>query len=236
MLEKSSTRKVFRRVRDDTSSLYVQVDSASLQSRWTGNLSSFSKISKAFDFDRELFVSKVYERVIRSSLKPKSTLKLNESLEIQRPEQLYMRSSVEEKKRSQLIDRQLAEDSRILRRTANVLLLGNDDCGQAIVKQMKIVHMKGFTTEELSGYKIVVRETLWGILRSINLVVEQTDIEMDEITKIHAQTLSRELRNGPDGDANISDVIVEAAQWLWASEQVKKLFNPTEVYLPDSAP
>jgi guanine nucleotide-binding protein G(i) subunit alpha len=147
-----------------------------------------------------------------------------------------MRSFGEQKKISQLIDRQLEEDSRRLRRTANILLLGDDDCGQDIVKTMKIVHMNGFTTEERSGYKILVRNTLWDILRSMELVVEQTDVELDEITKIYAQTLSRELKNRPDGDVNISDVTVEAAQRLWASEQAEKLFNPTEVYLPYSTP
>jgi guanine nucleotide-binding protein G(i) subunit alpha len=59
MLEKTSTRKIFKRFKDDTSSLYIQRDSASFYSRYADNL---SKIPKTFEFDRELFISKVYEK------------------------------------------------------------------------------------------------------------------------------------------------------------------------------
>jgi hypothetical protein len=50
----------------DSASLFVHRDSASLISQWTDNL---SKLSAVFSFDRELFVSKVYERAIRGSVK-----------------------------------------------------------------------------------------------------------------------------------------------------------------------
>lgn len=260
MLEKSSTRKIFRRVRDDTSSLYVQNDSASLRSRWTGNLSNFSK---AFVFDSELFVSKVYEKVIRSSLKPRSgsklhepleiqrrqqppmessvespvesALQLNEALEIQRRPQLRMESSVEEKKRSQLIDRQIEEDGKRIRRTANILLLGDGDCRQALVTQMKLL-MNHFTADKRREYQAIVRNNLWDIMKAINHVIEKTNIEIDGITKVHARNLSLELTNKPDGDANISVMAAEAMQGLCASEQFVKLLDSTDVYIPDTAP
>jgi hypothetical protein len=66
LLEKISTRKMLKRVKDDTSSLYVQRDSASILSQCTDNL---SKISQMFGFDRELFILKVYEKALKSSLK-----------------------------------------------------------------------------------------------------------------------------------------------------------------------
>lgn len=66
MLEKSSSRKAIQRVKDDSSSLYVHRGSTSLRSTCTDKL---SKISREFQFDRELFTSRVYERAVRSSLK-----------------------------------------------------------------------------------------------------------------------------------------------------------------------
>ncbi|KAF2810536.1 uncharacterized protein BDZ99DRAFT_443396, partial [Mytilinidion resinicola] len=66
LLAKPTTRKMFKQVRDDSSSLYVLCDSSSLYSRCTDNL---SKISMIFQFDRELFLSRPYSRAIRSSVR-----------------------------------------------------------------------------------------------------------------------------------------------------------------------
>jgi hypothetical protein len=65
-MKKRSVSRALRQIKDDTSSLYVQRDASSLFSRYTDNL---SKISMVFQFDRELFISKVYERALRGSLK-----------------------------------------------------------------------------------------------------------------------------------------------------------------------
>jgi hypothetical protein len=67
LLEKPNSRKVFKRVKDDTVSMYVHRDTASIYSRCTDTL---SKISIVFSFDRDLFITKVYERALRGSLKP----------------------------------------------------------------------------------------------------------------------------------------------------------------------
>lgn len=50
----------------NSSSLYVNRDSASLVSRITDNL---SKISVIFDFDPDIFSSRVYQQVLRASVK-----------------------------------------------------------------------------------------------------------------------------------------------------------------------
>ena len=66
VLEKYSTRKVMKRTRDDSSSLYVLQDTTSLLSRCTDGL---SKLSLIFPFDKELLNTGVYQRILRSSLK-----------------------------------------------------------------------------------------------------------------------------------------------------------------------
>jgi guanine nucleotide-binding protein subunit alpha len=164
-----------------------------------------------------------------------SALQLNKTLEIQRRLQLRMESSVEEKKRSQLIDRQIEEEARRIKRTASILLLGDGDCSQALVTQMKLL-MNGFTTDKRREYQAIVRNNLWDIMKAINYLIEKTNIEMDGITKIHARNLSLELINKPDGDANISVMAAEAMQGLCASEQFVKLLDSTDVYIRDTAP
>jgi len=224
LLEKKSTRKVFRRVRDDSSSLYVQRDSTSLYSRYTDNL---SKISKVFEFDRELFVSKVYEIALRSSLK--------DTVENLRRHESHGDSSPEEKERTKLIDRQLEEDSRRLRRECKVLLLGDRDCGQSYMQQMRIAHGHGFNTEELGHYQAAVTNNVWDIIKTTNYIVQKFDTELDETTKIHARLLSQELKNDPTDNTCISIGAAEAIQRLWASEQFSKFLESADVHIPDSA-
>jgi hypothetical protein len=66
LLEIPTTREILERTKADTASLVVHRDNTSRISRWTDNL---SKISVAFEFDREVFSSRVYEQKFRSALK-----------------------------------------------------------------------------------------------------------------------------------------------------------------------
>jgi guanine nucleotide-binding protein G(i) subunit alpha len=139
MLEKTSTRKIFKRVKDDTSSLYIQRDSTSIYSRCTDNL---SKISKMFEFDRELFISKVYEKALLGSLKS--------TVEKMRREQI---GTPEERNRSKLIGRELEKHARKPRRECKALLLGDRDCTQIFIKSMRIADRDGFTDKEREEYQ-----------------------------------------------------------------------------------
>jgi hypothetical protein len=65
-LETTKSRKVLNRAKADSMSLCVQRDTASLTNRITDNL---SKISRVFDFDSNVFATRVYERAFRGSIK-----------------------------------------------------------------------------------------------------------------------------------------------------------------------
>lgn len=59
--------------------------------------------------------------------------------------------------RSRLIDRQLARDKVVLRRTVNVLLLGSGESGKStFLKQMRIINGKEFQQDELKSFKLVI--------------------------------------------------------------------------------
>ena len=108
LLEQSSTRKVLRQIEIDSASLFVNRDTASFISNWTDNL---SKLSATFSFDRELFVSKVYERALRGSVK--------EALRQQQ-------SDTEAIRRSRAIDRDITRDRKKMIYDVRGLLLGDD--------------------------------------------------------------------------------------------------------------
>lgn len=227
MLEKTSTRKIFKRVKDDTSSLYVQRDSTSIYSRCTDNL---SKISKMFEFDRELFISKVYEKALRGSLK--DTVE-NMRREQQQP---YVIVTSEERNRNKLIERELYEHAKKLRRECKVLLLGDRDCAQTFIKSMKIAHSGGFTYEEREKYQEVVMNNIICVMEGMAGILKNGDIDLDATAKIHAKVLSQEIKKIQTGDRKITIEGAGAVQGLWEDKQfVKRLLN-YEIYIPDSSP
>lgn len=66
LLVRSSSRKTFRQLNNDSASLFVHRDSASIATQTTDGL---SKLSLAFSFDQEVFNSSVYERYFRGFAK-----------------------------------------------------------------------------------------------------------------------------------------------------------------------
>ena len=68
LLDKDN-RRILERVKDDSSSLVVLLDPASLHSSMSGSTDRESLWSRAFDFDDDLLGSKVYKGQIRSLMK-----------------------------------------------------------------------------------------------------------------------------------------------------------------------
>jgi guanine nucleotide-binding protein G(i) subunit alpha len=226
MLDKTSTRKIFKRVKDDTSSLYVQRDSTSIYSRCTDNL---SKISKMFEFDRELFISKVYEKALRGSLK--NTVE-NMRREQQQP---YVIITAEERNRNKLIERELEEHARKLRSEYKALLLGDRDCAQTFIKSMRIAHSGGFTYEEREKYQEVVMNNIMRVMEGMIRILQNGDIDLDDTAKMHAKVLSQEIEKIQTGDGKITIEGAGAVQGLWEDKQfVERLLNH-EVSVLDSS-
>jgi hypothetical protein len=68
LLREGSTRKVFKQVRDDTSSLLWLRDADSLASYRTASTQDMTTVDVEFAFDREVCSSKVYRSAIRSNM------------------------------------------------------------------------------------------------------------------------------------------------------------------------
>jgi len=59
--------------------------------------------------------------------------------------------------RSRLIDKQLAKDKKVFRRTIKVLLLGSGESGKStFLKQMRIINGTNFEDTELKMYRSVL--------------------------------------------------------------------------------
>jgi len=145
LLEQPQTRKIFKCMQDDTSSLCVHRDVDSFFSRAVASISS-SKRSLVFDFDKELFLSRVYERWIRGSIK-KSLRQQQIRSDSPETHPRYLQpvsfeqneSNRDGKARSKAIDRGLRQDIHRIRKEWKVLVLGADSRVK-IVEQIRAAH------------------------------------------------------------------------------------------------
>jgi guanine nucleotide-binding protein subunit alpha len=199
-----------------------------------------SKISKVFDFDRELFISKVYERALQNSLRDTVKNLRQQQPQIKEPQIKRPRlvPTAKEIGRSQMIDRELERDSQKLRREAKVLLLGDPECGHAVVEQMKIIHQNGYTTDERALYKLTIKKDVLRIMKIMVSIVDMVGTELDETAKAYAELLSKEIQKSQPGAANIvlTAETAKAVYGLWTSEKFQSICSEnTDINIPDNA-
>ncbi|KAK9776577.1 putative G protein alpha subunit [Seiridium cardinale] len=143
----------------------------------------------------------------------------------------------DQKKRSQAIDRALDEDSKRLRRECKILLLGSGESGKStIVKQMKIIHLKGYSEDELYNYRATVFKNLIECAKAVINAMDQFDIEPSNPTnREHCNfLLSYTVESGPS--AHIEPRVGQAVQSIWSDPCIERLMeHQTEFYLMDSA-
>ncbi|KPM42393.1 Guanine nucleotide-binding protein alpha-3 subunit [Neonectria ditissima] len=144
---------------------------------------------------------------------------------------------VDSKKKSQAIDKQLEEDSKRLRKECKILLLGSGESGKStIVKQMKIIHLQGYSEDELFNYRPTVFKNLVECAKAVITAMQQFNIEpQNEDNKVHAEFLMEyQAESGPQ--AQIDPQVGVAVQSLWEDPAKELLMeHQTEFYLMDSA-
>jgi guanine nucleotide-binding protein G(i) subunit alpha len=218
---------MIKHARDDTSSLYVQLGSASIHSGRSRCTDTLSKISRCFEFDRELFSSKVYEKVLRNSLKDTvDALRRQASPGLRTGHTKKTTDSGEdasETVRLQSIDRKLESKRSQEARAKRIVLLGDYDCAQAFVNETKILHPDGFTTEELQNYKSMIRDNISRITQAVEFIIEGTTVDVDNTTRELALRLCHKLRNGRSNDATFSRTAAEALQEGRATKKLCKI-------------
>ncbi|KAK0712262.1 guanine nucleotide binding protein, alpha subunit [Apiosordaria backusii] len=142
----------------------------------------------------------------------------------------------EQRKRSNKIDRDLEEASKRLRRECKILLLGSGESGKStIVKQMKIIHLKGYSHEELKNYRPTVFKNLLECAKSVANAMRQFDIDpvRDENKRYLDFLIDYSLDTNPQ---TIDPKVSVAIQSLWKDPAKEQLMErQTEFYLMDSA-
>lgn len=142
------------------------------------------------------------------------------------------------KKRSQQIDKTLEEDSRRLRRECKILLLGSGESGKStIVKQMKIIHQKGYTVDELALYRSTIYKNLVDCAKALIGAMRQFQIEPTNPANIEFTEYLLEYQVDPDPHTPLAPKVGEAVTSLWGDPSIEAVMErQSEFYLMDSAP
>nr|ACJ05908.1 G protein alpha subunit [Orbilia oligospora] len=145
---------------------------------------------------------------------------------------------MEQRKKSQAMDREIMDDSRRLRRECKILLLGSGESGKStIVKQMKIIHQNGYTVDELQHYRLTVYKNLVDCAKALIDAMRQFDIVPEhEANKEHMEFLYT-FQVDPDPNVPLDLHVSKAVAALWDDPAVPSVLeHQSEFYIMDSAP
>jgi len=130
----------------------------------------------------------------------------------------------------------LAEDRKALDKEVKILLLGAGESGKStIAKQMKIIHLKGFTEEEKTFYKaLIYSNTVNSMKTLINATRELVPpIELEPANVPLAQKI---LADASFASGELTKALAQDILTLWKDKGIKKAYTrQNEFQLGDSA-
>jgi len=139
------------------------------------------------------------------------------------------------KSRSDEIDRQLDEDSKRYKKECKILLLGSGESGKStIVKQMKIIHQQGFSTDELRAFRPTIHKNAVDSAQAVVDALSECGLS-DLLAEQHRHLPAAILAARP-GDV-LSPETADAIEVLWRDPVIPRLLDEhgSEFYLMDSA-
>ncbi|KAG5463124.1 MAG: guanine nucleotide binding protein, alpha subunit [Olpidium bornovanus] len=142
----------------------------------------------------------------------------------------------ENKKKNEEIETQLKKDKLAASKEVKMLLLGAGESGKStILKQMKLIHSGGYSSDERESFKEIIFSNTVQSMRVILEAMERMGIRLgDDANKAHG-ALIEELPNQIEAEF-LSSEIATAIKCLWADAGVKECFGRSREYqLNDSA-
>jgi guanine nucleotide-binding protein G(i) subunit alpha len=118
------------------------------------------------------------------------------------------------------------------------LLSGSGESGKStIVKQMKIIHQNGYSTEELSMYRLTIYKNVIDCAKALIGAMRQFEIEPEIPGNRAACDYLMTYSVDPDPEKPLHARVGQAVTALWRDPCIRKVFeHSNEFYLMDSAP
>ena len=144
---------------------------------------------------------------------------------------------VDSLKISRKIDKELAQEvkSSRMRNTVKLLLLGSGESGKStIIKQMKIIHQNGYTTQEKLNFKFII---FLNIYHSLRCLLQATS-KMEEGLAVDNKHLLDKFLLDVDQMISLDNIVFTPElgiliQTIWNDPLVAKATSG-EAYFPDS--
>jgi len=140
-----------------------------------------------------------------------------------------------EQQQSSKIDEFLRKERRDLEHEVKLLLLGAGESGKStITKQMKIIHLKGFSDEERLSYKDIIHSNVIMAMRAIINATEKLGI--NNISDDNKELADLFTTNEILFEQKVTPEIADAVKTLWKDDGIQELFaRANEYQLIDSA-
>lgn len=142
-------------------------------------------------------------------------------------------NETEELKQHKRVQKELFTARKDFKRTVKMLLLGAGDSGKStIAKQMKIIHLDGFSDEELRSYRSTIANNILTSMRTIIHQANKFGYHISTGNESQAQIIASVPR---DQEPVVTKEIGDAIALLWQDKAVKQTFaRSSEYQLNDS--
>lgn len=137
-----------------------------------------------------------------------------------------------EEKSNKDINQQLRDEKKKLESEVKLLLLGAGESGKStIAKQMKIIHLSGFSKEECLTYKSIIYNNVIGSMKVLVTACNERSIAIN-----HKTIADKFVNDTTYFSGNITTSIAADIKALWSDEGVQKAYaRQSEFQLNDSA-
>jgi len=122
--------------------------------------------------------------------------------------------------------------------TNRLFPIGSGESGKStIVKQMKIIHQNGYTTEELQMYRLTIYKNVLDCAKALVGAMRQFDIEPELPGNAEYCDYIMEYSVDPDPEKPLDMRIGQAISAIWRDPCISKVNDhSSEFYMMDSAP
>jgi len=124
--------------------------------------------------------------------------------------------------KSKEIERQLKDDQRKLAKEVKLLLLGAGESGKStVLKQMRLIHSKGFTPAERNQWKVTIFQNLLQSFQTISGAMEEQEVEFEDKKNLRfAELIFSDPDIGPNEPMPIDCLNAFRSLWNDAGVQV----------------
>ena len=143
----------------------------------------------------------------------------------------------EAQERSKALDKQLKEDAERAAKDVKLLLLGAGESGKStILKQMKIIHMDGYSKEDFEQYREVVYSNTIQSLATIIRAMETINVPFGDSGRERDAGMVLDKISRMADTEPFEPELLDAMKRLWTDSGVQVAFNRANEYqLNDSA-